>query len=94
MTILLIGDLMINEYELLGYQVRVSIDRQTCRLVSIVLESTVLGEQATEVYYGSIANELHTALISAKVSKALGGQETTDLKQFSRRGFRVQESRA
>lgn len=89
--ITLIGDLMINEYQMDAYKIRITIKRETAELLSIVLNHKYLGQDVIEIYEGKIANELYQELLVAKMSHALGLKEEVNFSRFSRQGSVIQK---
>lgn len=88
----LIGDLLIDEYQLNEYTVRVTVKRETAEVMSIVLDHEFLGQPVSEVYYGTMAKELGLELIKAKLNRVFNTKSDVNLRRFSRRGVTVKTS--
>ena len=88
----LIGDLIINQYFQDGYHLRVTTFRKTGELASIIVDSEFLGDNVSEVYYGSRAKDLLKVLTGYKVAQAMGLDEKMDLSDFTFKGIEFQTS--
>lgn len=83
---------MINEYEVDSYKVRVTILRENASLLSIVLEGDLMGNIVHQVFYGTVANELHKALLLNKMQRSIGINRKLNLNDFFYKGMNWQVS--
>lgn len=82
MTIKLIGNLMLDEYEKDNYKVTISFKRVTGEVLSILLESNFMDIPMLQVFYGKVAKDLYFELMSDKLNKKLGIESTLKLDEF------------
>ena len=87
--LIIIGDLLINEYSQDEYHLRITTFRHTGELASIVVDSQFMGENNSQVYYGSKAKDVLKVLTGFKLGQALGLTDKLDLSGYNFQGSNV-----
>ena len=84
--ITLIDSLLINEFEQNNYKIKITQVRQTGEILSLMVESNLLGSEVMDIYQGQKARDLLKILDSYKLARAMGFMLDLDLKEFSKCG--------